>query len=277
MAHPLPLNDFRALRFVLDPDDFARSDGKPDPEPFDLIAQEVWETLTMLSSDVSIRTSNNHGKLLASEQGLWATLVEAVIDDPRDAVLSAILDVADEFHATTFDLLHGFYRQAASSLRSALELILDGAEKALTSKSGSHQPSTFKFQRTARTIRGAERAKRIDDALEARCDRTLFGRPPDKGWIGDLYGRLCDYAHARRGHTLGDMWQSNGPIYVGEAVQNIHLLFVETYCAVCVLACLGQASLRLPRRARGVLTSTEVTLPKVALAALDELYPGVFA
>ena len=36
MSRPLPTIDFRAIRIVLEPDDFALSSGEPDPPPFEL-------------------------------------------------------------------------------------------------------------------------------------------------------------------------------------------------------------------------------------------------
>jgi hypothetical protein len=39
----------------------------------------------------------------------------------RDPVQDAILDVADEFHAATYNSLHGYYRQAFGCLRNGLE------------------------------------------------------------------------------------------------------------------------------------------------------------
>src|SRR5262245_55869402 len=129
MSHALPLDDFRARRIVLDPDDFAQSDGKPDPSPRSLVDKEVWERLTTLPTDVSIRTSNICGWALKAQSDLtsaWAEPIIVILDEPDDPTLFAMRDVADELYAVTFELLHGFYRQAASSLRSCVELMLDG-------------------------------------------------------------------------------------------------------------------------------------------------------
>lgn len=47
MVKQLLLDDFRAGREVLEPEDFALSDG-PEPCPSDLINQETWRHITGL-------------------------------------------------------------------------------------------------------------------------------------------------------------------------------------------------------------------------------------
>ena len=42
MVRKLEADDFRAIRMVLEPDDFALTDGEPDPPPSDLVNSEVW-------------------------------------------------------------------------------------------------------------------------------------------------------------------------------------------------------------------------------------------
>jgi hypothetical protein len=125
MTKPLPLDDFRAVRIILEPDDFALSFGK-EPPPSDLIDKETWQGITILPDDVSIRTSNHHGNLLKILYSLWGAWIEAVGEN-QDFLYDTILDAADEFQATTFNSLAGYYRQAIGCLRSALELITIGA------------------------------------------------------------------------------------------------------------------------------------------------------
>jgi hypothetical protein len=114
MPHQLPLTDFRSRRIVLDSDDFAVSDGKADPPPGDLVDDEIWDHLTTLPTDVSIRTSNEHGRHLRAQNDLTIAFgdpVIAILDEPDDPVRWAMRDVNDELYAATFDFLHGFYRQ----------------------------------------------------------------------------------------------------------------------------------------------------------------------
>jgi hypothetical protein len=54
MARNMDLDDFRAIRRVLEPDDFAVTDGKPDSPPTDLIGQEAWDHIMTLPGHVAI-------------------------------------------------------------------------------------------------------------------------------------------------------------------------------------------------------------------------------
>jgi len=276
MTHALPLKDFRARRVVLDPDDFALSDGKSDPPPRSLVDKDVWDHLTTLPTDVSVRTSNTCGWALKAQNDVmsgWGEPIIAILDEPHDPTLFAMRDVSDELYATTFELLHGFYRQAASSLRSCVELMLDGCSKAVSKTSASASPR-FSFKASAGTIRSNARVQEVDSKLETNCGVRLFGdltQPVGAGWFGDLYGRLSELVHARPGRTLGDTWKSNGPIYVGEAVRDLHEVFFETVCAACVLACLGRPSLRFTKELDRALIATKVSPTKIELEALSEI------
>src|ERR1700730_15412843 len=78
--HKLQENDFRAFRTVLDPDDFALSDGQPDVAT-DLIDEDTWDEITHLPSDVSIRTSNHFGSLLSKLNQLQGVWIQDAIGD----------------------------------------------------------------------------------------------------------------------------------------------------------------------------------------------------
>lgn len=64
MSKQMPLDDFRAVRTVLEEDDYALSSGTPEPTPSDLIPKDTWLSLTVLPDEVAVRTSNRHGTLL---------------------------------------------------------------------------------------------------------------------------------------------------------------------------------------------------------------------
>ena len=64
MPKPLPLSDFRAVRIILENDDFALVPENPDRPPLDLVGKETWNGIVTLPDDVSFRTSNDYGRVL---------------------------------------------------------------------------------------------------------------------------------------------------------------------------------------------------------------------
>jgi hypothetical protein len=77
MSKQLPLSDFRAVRIVLEPDDFALGGDESDPLPSDLISKKIWFGIMDLPDDVVIRTSDHNGKALGEAHWLWARWIEA--------------------------------------------------------------------------------------------------------------------------------------------------------------------------------------------------------
>ena len=55
MPKSLPLEDFRAVRIVLENDDFAIVPEDPDRPARDLIDRDTWNSIVTLPDDVSIR------------------------------------------------------------------------------------------------------------------------------------------------------------------------------------------------------------------------------
>src|SRR5689334_11998588 len=124
MTKPLPITDFRAVRHILEPQDFALVDGQEDPPPSDQIDPEIWARIMNLPDDVAVRISDHNGTHLRLLYELWSDWIEAIGDpDHRDELFSCMLDANDCLQCANFDLLHGFYRSAISNLRTALELV----------------------------------------------------------------------------------------------------------------------------------------------------------
>jgi len=82
MARPLDTADFRAIRIVLEPDDFAVSNGKPD-RPTNLVDKETWHGIVDLPDDVSIRISNHQGAILKELYALQSTWTSHAIGDDQ--------------------------------------------------------------------------------------------------------------------------------------------------------------------------------------------------
>ncbi len=93
MTKKLPLTDFRAVRWVLEPDDFALSEGDDAP-PTDPVDPEVWHGITDLPDDVAIRTSDHHGRYLALLGSLEQDWITAVGTD-RDELSGCMLGVLE--------------------------------------------------------------------------------------------------------------------------------------------------------------------------------------
>ncbi len=97
MYRPLPLEDFRAVRIVLEDSAFALAPEEPS-SPLDLIEKEVWQDIMTLPDDVAIRTSNDHGRVLRLLQEMWEVWIEAATGS-EGPIRDGILDAADEFQA----------------------------------------------------------------------------------------------------------------------------------------------------------------------------------
>ena len=89
MPRSLDPSDFRAVRIVLEPSDFALGDDIPEPPPSDLIDKDTWLSMMTLPDDVAIRTSNYHGTALEKLHDIWGALVETVSVENQDALDAA--------------------------------------------------------------------------------------------------------------------------------------------------------------------------------------------
>src|SRR6266571_4594011 len=99
MSKRMPLSDFRAVRIVLEPDDFALGSDEPDPLPSDLISEDMWRGIVGLADDVVIRTSDHNGRALGETYRLWSEWVGAVGDE-EDTLFVPMLDAADDLQTS---------------------------------------------------------------------------------------------------------------------------------------------------------------------------------
>ena len=125
MVHPLPVTDFRAVRCVLDADDYAI--GGEEVSATDLIEPAIWHGLMDLPDDIAVTISSHHGKELELLYNLHSDWVQSIGDQPDfDELYDGMLTAADCFQSATFSFLHGYYRSAMSDLRAALEAVAIG-------------------------------------------------------------------------------------------------------------------------------------------------------
>jgi hypothetical protein len=263
MSHDPAAPDFRGRRQKLPPEAFALHSGK-EPEVRDLIDEKTWASITSLPDDVSLLTSEQHGQTLRNAYaawGLWPGLVLDIQslcgDVSRDPLAVAALNATDEFQASVYAALTGFYRQALGTLRPAVEAMLAAVyfkvlpdEAAFTKwLEGDHTGRFF--------------VKRVRQKLDKREPFCNFGKPgetlmADAGWFAWLYGILSAFLHGRPAHTdetgrrvettNGGMWEGNGPIYA----ENAFVLWSRLYFNALLLSVLlaGLADTRLVRHAK---------------------------
>lgn len=245
MSKQMSFRDFRAVRIVLEPDDFALASEEPDPPPSDLVSPETWRALTVLPDDVAIRTSDHDGEALAESYSLCCQWSAATGDD-SDALFDPMLDAGSDLDNSIFNALHGYYRAGFSALRSALELMTIGACGSFANnrqiygdwRSGAAE---FSFGVACARLATEPMLDRLNSELR-RSGQSLFD-PKDRtrglagGHARQWYGELCNYAHSRPGFADGDLWRSNGPIYVAEVFRNWRRAWLHTVslCAVLVL------------------------------------------
>jgi hypothetical protein len=284
MSKLMPLTDFRARRRVLTADDFAL--GGDDVPPQDLIDRKTWEGLTTLPTDVSIRTSDHNGTRLRILYSLGSHWLEAMGPPgeegfpPGDMIFVPMLDASDELTAATFNALHGFYRPSIGCARNALELATVGCACQTLKLDSRYKAwrdgtSEFGFGSACNLLIGAPRLKDLRTALAATLGDSLFDhrtQQSDGGWIRRLYAKLSDYAHSPPDYTSGDLWSSNGPVYVTEAFHLFFYMHIETFAACLILTKIAKPDLRIDPTLNDLLfRNPSGTWVKIATEAAKQL------
>ncbi|HDV8349631.1 TPA: hypothetical protein RKT01_001381 [Burkholderia vietnamiensis] len=255
MVRPLDSDDFRARRKVLEPDDFASSDGEPDPPPSDLISEEAWDGIMTLPDDVAIRTTSHLGEWVELLHDLWAGWVESF---PRRSIITdAMLDCADDFSAALFNLLHGFYKQAIGALRNALEATVLACECTLSRSADTwlawQGGKEIAFRKTLPKLAATAKFTALEAHVRSIAGGGLFPEAENKdgvAWARNLYQRLSDFSHARGDSTNGVLWQSNGPIYSEQGMRASCHLYLETYVLLVLVLKATSRRFQVPSASR---------------------------
>jgi hypothetical protein len=237
------MNDFRSRRLKLPPEAFAISSGS-EPSPSDPLDDATWRGIVFLPDDVSLRTSDHHGETLRRAYEGWGNWVGLILDvqslcnEPtRDPLAVATGNASDEFQASIYAALTGFYRQAIGSLRPALEAMLAAVyftahpdHDAVAQWLEGHEDGRFWIRRVRLQLANEEPFCRFE-----RSEGELFA---DGGWFAWLYGILSAYLHGRPAFTdqagtrlettNAGLWNSNGPIYSEEAFVLWSRVFFDT-------------------------------------------------
>jgi hypothetical protein len=242
MAKKMPLNDFRAMRTVLEADDFAYAPGPRERPAKDLVDKGTWDSIQILPETVSIFTSNDHGNELRLLEELWGCWVEILPIEKGGVVKHACLIATDEFQASTFNALHGYYRVAAGCLRSVIEQMTIAVDCQLCGS--EHEDRTLLDNENLPPFGAA-----CDD-LQTRYKKTrlrkIFQQDDGKqvaGWIRGLHQALSDWTHSKPGFDAIKLWEgSNGPIYVHSAFLWVVKMWLFTYASSVILLRIAKPS-----------------------------------
>jgi hypothetical protein len=241
MTKKLSLDDFRAVRHVLEPSDFALGDEEDDPSPTDQIEPEIWNGIMHLPDDVAIRISDHNGTRLRLLYSLWGDWIEAVGDPMHpDELFSCMLDANDCFQCANFAFLHGFYRSAISNLRTSLELVMIGAFANLQPQDAAYlrwkqgDEEKFGFSHCRNQLRQMLKGQ----AVEWLLDKAAFP--------AETYAELCKFTHARPDSSDGALWKSNGPVFNNAAILKTFKLSLDVYATCYLLVKIGRPSFTLP-------------------------------
>ena len=267
MTKPLPTTDFRAIRNILEPHDFALGTEDDDPPPSDQIDPATWAGIMNLPDDVAIRISDHNGTRLQLLYGLWSDWIGVVGGDHSDELFNCMLDATDCFQCVNFDLLHGFYRAAISNLRTALELVMIGTF-------GNLRPSDQRFMRW----------KSSDDEIGfSHCRKELFKILKDQNvewlfardsFLAAIYRELCRFTHARPDASDGVLWESNGPVYNGLAIKKTFTHCLDVYSISYLLVKIARPGFNLPKGSRILFDLEWVPNRGESLRAFQCLFGG---
>lgn len=173
----LPASDFRSRRRRLTPRDFVFSSGREE-RPSDLIRRAQWNHIVILPDDVAIRTTNHHGTAIS--QLLTLSHVWIDLAQPRDPMTIMLIDAHDDFQASLYNAIAGFYRVAISASRKALELLAIGTWAQLCGKRKEFR----EYLRGNRTLSFGTACDGLSSgarSLEAHLQSTLGAHPLQPG------------------------------------------------------------------------------------------------
>jgi hypothetical protein len=277
----IPQNsDFRSKRSKLPPDAFALHPDGPEPPPRDIVKEDIWQEITSLPDDVSIRTSDDYGTELKAMIELWGSAID-MCTETGDAWFMSSLDIADSLHACIFNSICGFYRVAASCLRATIDVLIAGTYLQLegTMEDVRHWQKgemEIKFGAACDSISKNKRVKSLETYLKTKMKYSIFHQKTstnNPGWARALYGELSNSAHDRPTHSEGSFWEgSNGPIFVPDSFGRIYAHYLDVCGLLYVLAKLSRPNLVLPTPSKWLFDSRNVRPSKVVAFSFEFLW-----
>jgi hypothetical protein len=238
--------DFRTHRVKLPPDAFLIAEGPEEP-PSDLIERKSWTGITFLPDDVSIRTSDHHGRDLKRAYdawGDWVSLALALIypdgSEPRPDTPMVIASsvITDELQSSLYSALCGFYRASIGDLRLALESAMVGLYFTVAPD-----------ESLLRDWREGVYELKMNDVRQKLAHREPCQRYPslmsNKQWVAESFRQLNAFSHGKPSTANAELWEgSNGPIYVPRSFMLWRNAFVDILLLVVLLTSLAEPRLR---------------------------------
>lgn len=279
----MPTDDFRAVRVVLEADDFGYAPGDPNPPPKDLIDAGTWKEIVTLPDTVAVFTSNNHGRELRMLCNLWEEWIEQFFSEQNDEIFHSMVTASDEFQAATFNALNGYYRVSIDCLRSALESVTIATYCQARQSAGVFSEwkagqRKIGFGEACDKLIGAECMQPLSRFLLEKYNTDLF-RQENKigkgGWVRFIYSGLSDYSHSRPGFDAVHMWDgSNGPVYSSGAFKWAYRLWLQTFGTCLILIKLVRPATTLTPCLDTLFNENSLRSVSILNAAAGYLWPS---
>ena len=233
--------DFRKKRKKLSPEDFAICEGI-DSGPTDLIDRDTWKSIVSLPDDVSLRTSEHFGTALKILWNLWGDWINIISQGENSSIVYTALIATDDFQASIYNALVGFYRTAYATLRSVIENMSFGLYFELFNKRDEFEQwvkgnEKLKFGKILKNLYESDLILLVENILLQKCCDRLFDNK--RGLIRRLYKKLSNFVHSRPGYTHFDSWNSNGPVFVQKEFCNWFIFFLKIYLISLIFIKLG--------------------------------------
>jgi len=275
MPRALPSTDFRSRRRKLLPSDFVFSTRREE-RPSDLIKRGIWNTIFVLPDDVAIRTTNHHGTAIRDLHelaGVWLAHAER-----RDLFTTVLIDANDDFHASLYTAITGFYRISITASRAALELLTIGTWAQIS----RNRQAFREWQSGNRTLSFGmacdgliSGAASLQSHLTSTVREGLFNQKTNTsqpGYARKLFDHVSEFTHARPGYTDSALRQSNGPIYVREAFEHALWIQSEVFALSFIYMLLARPRTVFPPNVRKLFADPKRVKSKVLRAAFEYLH-----
>jgi hypothetical protein len=239
----------------------------------------------MLPGDVAIRTTNHHGSRLAALHKLESSWTEMFPE--RGIVASAMLDCFDAFQAATFNMVHGFYKEALSALRTALETMTLATVCVLADDEATwsnwEKGAEIRFKLLCDQLKSLPPFRILEEKVRMTAGTNIIAGDDGSGrnaWARNLYRRLSQFSHARGNATNAEMWESNGPVFSARGFRTAFRTYLEVHAICLIFVKTMVPTLSLPPETKKALKEaniqeyTDEPFHQVCQLYMSELFDG---